>query len=121
MAPFVHCSTGRPGRFTDGSYGLYYAGDSEEVAVAETIHHHQKFMSSTPQRPGWTSDFRVLVGSVDRELDDVNAVLAPCIRTITPLPRLRDANFMQRAAMVSCGTAFECPVNVVSAFSGRTP
>ncbi|CAK03005.1 RES family NAD+ phosphorylase [Rhizobium johnstonii] len=74
MAPFVHCSTGRPGRFTDGSYGIYYAGDSEEVAVAETIHHHQKFMSSTPQRPGWTSDFRVLVGSVDRGLDDVNAV-----------------------------------------------
>ncbi|MGO7360518.1 RES family NAD+ phosphorylase, partial [Rhizobium ruizarguesonis] len=58
----------------DGSYGLYYACESEEVAVAETIHHHQKFMSSTPQRPGWTSDFRVIVGSVDRELDDVNAV-----------------------------------------------
>lgn len=74
MAPFVHCSTGRPGRFTDGSYGIYYAGDSEEAAVAETIHHHQKFMSSTPQPPGWTSDFRVLVGSVDRALDDVNAV-----------------------------------------------
>ncbi len=74
MAPFVHCSTGRPSRFTDGSYGIYYAGDSEEVAVAETIHHHQKFMSSTPQPPGWTSDFRVLVSSVDRTLDDVNAV-----------------------------------------------
>lgn len=74
MAPFVHCSTGRPGRFTDGSYGIYYAGDSEEVAVAETIHHHQEFMRSTPQSPGWTSDFRVLVGSLDRALDDVNAV-----------------------------------------------
>ncbi|MCO4317584.1 RES family NAD+ phosphorylase [Phyllobacterium sp. 21LDTY02-6] len=74
MAPFVHCSTARPGRFSDGSYGIYYAGESEEVAVAETIHHHQKFMRSTDQPPGWTSDFRVLVGSIDRALDDVNAV-----------------------------------------------
>jgi len=31
MAPFVHCSTLRPGRFSDGSYGLYYAGDSEDL------------------------------------------------------------------------------------------
>lgn len=74
MAPFVHCSTARPGRFTDGSYGIYYAGSSEEVAVAETVHHHQKFMAATSESPGWTSDFRVLIGSIDTTLDDVNAV-----------------------------------------------
>ncbi|MGN6766934.1 MAG: RES family NAD+ phosphorylase [Rhizobiaceae bacterium] len=74
MAPFVHCSPLRPGRFTDGSYGIYYAGDSENVALAETIHHHQRFMAGTNEEPGWTSDFRVLVGNVDRDLDDVNAV-----------------------------------------------
>jgi hypothetical protein len=74
MAPFVHCSILRPGRFTDGTYGIYYAGDSEEVAVAETIHHHEKFMRATNEDPGWTADFRVLIGSVDRDLDDVDAV-----------------------------------------------
>ncbi|MDX3924665.1 MAG: RES family NAD+ phosphorylase [Shinella sp.] len=74
MAPFVHCSTLRPSRFSDGSYGIYYAGDSEGVALAETIHHHQKFMRATNEEPGWTADFRVLIGSIDRELDDVNAV-----------------------------------------------
>jgi hypothetical protein len=74
MAPFVHCSTARPGRFTDGTYGIYYAGESEDVALAETIHHHQQFMRATAQSPGWTSDFRVLVGSIDQVLDDVNAV-----------------------------------------------
>jgi RES domain len=74
MAPFVHCSTARPGRFTDGSYGIYYAGESEDVALAETIHHHQAFMRATSQSPGWTSDFRVLVGSIAQVLDDVNAV-----------------------------------------------
>ncbi|WP_255014057.1 hypothetical protein [Roseovarius sp. M141] len=30
MAPFVHCSPLRVGRFTDGTFGLYYAGDSTE-------------------------------------------------------------------------------------------
>ncbi|MBX3596153.1 MAG: RES family NAD+ phosphorylase [Rhizobiaceae bacterium] len=74
MAPFVHCSTSRPGRFTDGSYGIYFAGDSEDVALAETIHHHQKFMLATNEAPGWTADFRVLIGSIDRDLHDMNGV-----------------------------------------------
>jgi hypothetical protein len=74
MAPFVHCSTLRPGRFSDGSYGIYYAGDSEDVALAETIHHHQKFMRATREEAGWTADFRVLVGRVDLALHDVNSV-----------------------------------------------
>jgi hypothetical protein len=30
--------------------------------------------ATVKKSPGWTSDFRVLVGSIDRELDDVNAV-----------------------------------------------
>lgn len=72
MAPFVHCSPLRPGRFTDGTFGLYYAGDSTEVAIAETIHHHTKTMRATAEAPGWTSQFRELVGSVDADLDDVS-------------------------------------------------
>lgn len=71
MAPFVHCSPRRPGRFSDGSFGLYYAGDRSEVAIAETIHHHTRFMRATKEAPGWTSQFRELVGSVDAVLDDV--------------------------------------------------
>jgi len=74
MAPFVHISTDRPSRFTDGSYGVYYAGDCMEVALFETIHHHQKFMAATDEKSGWTSDFRELVGSVDADLHDVTNV-----------------------------------------------
>lgn len=74
MAPFVHCSPLRPGRFTDGHYGIYYAASSEDVAVAETIHHHQTFMAATKEEPGWTSDFRVLIGSVDLDLHEVSGV-----------------------------------------------
>lgn len=74
MAPFVHCSPLRPGRFSDGTYGLYYAGDSTEVAIAETIHHHTRTMVATAESAGWTSQFRELVGSVDAELDDVSGM-----------------------------------------------
>jgi len=71
MASFVHCSPLRPGRFSDGTFGLYYAGDSTEVAIAETIHHHTKTMLATAEAPGWTSQFRELIGSIDFDFDDV--------------------------------------------------
>ncbi len=56
MAPFVHISMDRPGRFTDGSFGIYSAGNSEEVAVREVAHHHGKAMAASKEEPGWTSD-----------------------------------------------------------------
>ncbi len=74
MAPFTHVSVNRPSRFSDGTYGLYYAGDRLEVALFETIHHHQIFMAATGEAPGWTSEFRELVGRLDAELHDVTDV-----------------------------------------------
>ncbi len=74
MAPFVHCSPLRPGRFTDGTFGLYYAGDSTKVAIAETIHHHTTTMLATAEAPGWTSQFRELIGSLNTDMDDVTGM-----------------------------------------------
>jgi hypothetical protein len=38
MAPFTHINpTGS--RFSDGSFGVYYAASALETAIAETIHH----------------------------------------------------------------------------------
>lgn len=74
MAPFVHASPRRPTRFSRGHYGLYYAAESEAVSVAETAYHHARTMAATHEPPGWTSDFRVLVGSVSRAFHDVNDV-----------------------------------------------
>ena len=71
MAPFTHLSPDRTSRFADGTFGAYYAGDSFEVALAETIHHHQRFMAATAEPPGWTSDFRELVGTVNARLHDL--------------------------------------------------
>ena len=72
MAPFLHCSPQRPNRFSDGTFGLYYAGDSTSAAIAETVHHHGETMRGTNERPGWTTEFRELIGSIDAVLDDVS-------------------------------------------------
>lgn len=71
MAPFVHASPDRPGRFTDGSYGIYSAGDHEEVAYREVAHHHGVAMENSREEPGWTSQFRMLVNSLKLDLHDV--------------------------------------------------
>lgn len=45
MAAFTHL--GRPSRFTDGSYGVYYAANTTETALVETIYHRELFLRAT--------------------------------------------------------------------------
>jgi hypothetical protein len=71
MAPFTHVSTDRPSRFSNGSFGVLYVAGDFETALFETVHHHAKFMAATAQPPGWTSQFRELVLSIDARLHDV--------------------------------------------------
>jgi RES domain-containing protein len=71
MAPFVHCSPDRPGRFHDGSFGVFYAADSFETALAETLHHVGKFLLATQEQPGWIAEMRELLGQIDRPLVDI--------------------------------------------------
>ena len=74
MAPFFHCSIHRPSRFSDGSFGIYYAAKDEETAIREVAYHHGSAMASTSQPEGWTSQFRVLLGLVDADLHNVSLV-----------------------------------------------
>lgn len=76
MAPFTHVSTDRPSRFTDGTYGVLYAGDAFETALFETIHHHARFMARTVEAPGWTSQFREIILSVSADLHDLRSLAA---------------------------------------------
>jgi hypothetical protein len=50
MSPFTHATPDRPSRFSAGTYGVLYAGNVFEVALFETIHHHEIFMRR-PTRP----------------------------------------------------------------------
>lgn len=70
MAAFTHVSTERPSRFSDGGYGVYYAGDCFEVALAETIYHFERRMQATVEPP-MIADYRVLTAAIIAELDDI--------------------------------------------------
>jgi hypothetical protein len=71
MSPFTHVSTDRPSRFSDGTYGVLYAGNRFEVALLETVHHHTRFMMRTKEPAGWTSQFREIVMVVRATLHDL--------------------------------------------------
>jgi hypothetical protein len=59
MAAFTHI--GRPSRFSDGSYGVYYAARTLETAVRETAFHRAKFLAATREAPG-EIDMRAYAG-----------------------------------------------------------
>lgn len=71
MAPFTHVSPDRPSRFSAGTFGVLYVADRFETALAETIYHHEKFMRSTGEPAGWTSQFRELILDVEAVVHDV--------------------------------------------------
>lgn len=48
MAPFVYRT---PSRFSDASYGVFYAGLAVDTAIQEVAFHRARFMASTSQGP----------------------------------------------------------------------
>lgn len=71
MAPFVHASPDRPGRFHDGTFGAYYAAGDYETALFETVYHKESFCRATAEAPGWIAEMRELTGRIDATLDDL--------------------------------------------------
>lgn len=84
MAPFTHASPDRPSRFSDGRQGVLYVARGFETALAETMHHHARFMAATAQKPGWTSQFRELVLDVDATLHDLRGDRSEFASALTP-------------------------------------
>lgn len=50
MAAFTHLNP-EGSRFSDGSYGVFYAAHDKDTAVAETQYHHARFLAATKQPP----------------------------------------------------------------------
>src|SRR5690349_10741116 len=61
---------GRPSRFTDGSYGVFYAGLEEETAVAEVAYHLTRHLRANASGDHVTEHV-LLHASLDAELVDV--------------------------------------------------
>jgi hypothetical protein len=74
MASFTHLNP-KGSRFSDGTYGVYYAASDLETAVAETMFHFERFARDSNDPPR-SEDMRVLVGAVDEAFEDVAALPA---------------------------------------------
>jgi hypothetical protein len=70
MAAFTHVSRDRQGRFSDGSYGVWYCGDRFEVALMETAHHFERFMRRTAE-PAADAQYRELTAHIAGSLHDL--------------------------------------------------
>ena len=69
MAAFTHLNP-EGSRFSDGSYGVYYAAQSLETAIAEVSHHRAAFLARTDE-PAIDIDMRLIAAPVDADLHDL--------------------------------------------------
>ena len=69
MAAFTHLNP-LGSRFSDGSWGVYYAGESLATAVAEVSHHRAAFLARTAE-PAIDLDLRWLQADVVEKLHDL--------------------------------------------------
>ena len=75
MASFTHLNP-KGSRFSDGSYGVYYAAARLQTAIAETVFHFEAFARDSNDPPRM-EDMRVLVGAVSAVLEDIAALPEP--------------------------------------------
>ena len=78
MASFTHLNP-KGSRFSDGSYGVYYAAAALETAIAETIHHFETFAGAAGDSAR-EEDMRVLVSGIMGDFEDVGH-LTPEVRS----------------------------------------
>ena len=67
MAAFTHLE---PSRFSDGAYGVFYAGYSLQTAIEETKYHKEKWLREF-NSPRTELDMRVLLIDLNGELHDI--------------------------------------------------
>lgn len=71
MAAFTHLNP-EGSRFSDGSYGAYYASRSLNTAVAESRYHRQQFLMRTKEDP-IELDMRTYLADLTGDLHDIRA------------------------------------------------
>ncbi|MDQ6629478.1 MAG: RES family NAD+ phosphorylase [Pseudomonadota bacterium] len=69
MAAFTHLNP-NGSRFSDGSFGVYYAAHSLPTALAEVSHHRAAFLRQT-EEPAIDLDLRLVTAQVEAELHDL--------------------------------------------------
>ncbi|MCP4407410.1 MAG: RES family NAD+ phosphorylase [Gammaproteobacteria bacterium] len=69
MAAFTHLNS-EGSRFTDGSYGVYYAANTVDAAIAETVFHRGRFLSATRESP-IEIDMRSYASDIHTQFHDI--------------------------------------------------
>ena len=72
MAAFTHLPP-YGSRFTDGSFGVFYAGRTLDTAIAETKYHREAFLRATSE-PRIELDMRVYAVDLDAMLHDIRGM-----------------------------------------------
>lgn len=75
MAAFTHlnpCGS----RFSDGSYGVFYAACNRKTAIEETRYHHGRFLAATKEAPQHLQ-MRLYTVRIAGELHDVRSTAHP--------------------------------------------
>ncbi|NCW28386.1 MAG: RES domain-containing protein [Verrucomicrobia bacterium] len=72
MAAFTHLNP-EGDRFTNGTYGVFYAGRTIDTAIAETRYHRTRFLQATSE-PAQELDMRVYAVDLDAELHDIRTM-----------------------------------------------
>ena len=72
MAAFTHLNP-EGDRFTNGTYGVFYAGRTIDTAIAETRYHRTRFLQATSE-PAQELDMRVYAVYLDAELHDIRTM-----------------------------------------------
>lgn len=82
MAAFTHLNP-EGSRFSDGTYGAYYAGKDLETAITETAFHRARFLARTKEAP-CEIDMRSYKADLDAELTDIRGQQARLSRVYDP-------------------------------------
>lgn len=70
MAAFTHIH--KSSRFSDGSFGVYYAALSVETAIRETVYHRERFLAATAEA-ACEITMRLYEGKIKKPLHDIRS------------------------------------------------
>jgi len=72
MAAFTHLNPAGS-RFSDGTYGVFYAASALDTAIAETRHHREQFLRATAEPP-MEIDMRVILADLRQQFHDIRGM-----------------------------------------------
>jgi hypothetical protein len=94
MAAFTHLNP-NGSRFSDGTYGVYYAGRTLATAIRETKHHRERFLTQTKRGP-LHLHMRIYAAILQGALHDIRGMRAALPKIYDPSSYAESGKFGAR-------------------------